>query len=156
MNEGSPRGRAPQELDENAGVLRYLGQGADPAEVEVVPPTADTDRWRLGAHPDIVERLWTTLAAALPPGSTRLVAGGAALVDPHSGAIMAVALGTTYAIRLNADALAAAHARGYATTHEYRTVGRTLDLGATFGSGWVFGRHEADEAGWLAASLDAD
>jgi hypothetical protein len=143
---------SPHDQPDNAGVLRYLGQGADPAEVAIERPAEQTDRWRLGAHPDVVERLWTTLAAVLAPDSPRLIARGAALINPRSGQIIAVALGTTYAIRLVGDGLAAALARGYETVHEYRTVGRTLDLATTFGPGWVFGRHESDEAAWLAAA----
>lgn len=130
---------------ENAGVLRYVGQGEDPADVAVERPAPDTDRWRLGAHPDVVERLWTKLAASLPPDSPRLVAGGAALVDPHSGTLVAVALGTSYAIRLRGAPLTYARARGLTTVRTFQAVGRTLDLEATFGPGWVFGAHEDDE-----------
>ena len=143
----------PGSLPENAGVLRYLGEGADPADVPVERPTATTDRWHLGAHPDIVERLWTDLAGPLPDGSQRLIAGGAALVDPSTGLVLAVALGTSYALRLDGDGLREARARGYVSLHEFTTVGRTLDLEATFGRGWVFGRHEADEGPWLASGL---
>lgn len=146
-NPASVRGRP-----ENAGVLRYLGQGAEPGSVAVEAPTPQTDRWHLGAHPDVVDRLWTALAAGVPTVTPRLIAGGAALVERAGGRIVAVALGTTYAIRLAGASLAEARERGYTTVHEYRTVGRTLDLTATFGPGWVFGRHDPGEAAWLVAS----
>lgn len=146
---------SPDSLPKNAGVLRYLGQGVAPADVRVERPTEATDRWQLGAHPDIVERLWTDLAGTLPDDSPRLVAGGAALVDPATEAVVAVALGTTYALRLEGAALDEARARGYVSVHEFTTVGRTLDLESTFGPGWVFGRHEPDEGAWLAAGIAA-
>ena len=139
----------------NEGVLRYLGQGAEPASVTVERPTRETDTWRLGAHPDVVERLWKDLDGALPDDCRYLVAGGAALVDPRSGQILAVALGTQYALHLSGHGLGTARELGFQTTHEFRTVGRSLDLGATFGPGWVFGRHDEREAGWLAETYRA-
>lgn len=152
----SPMGDpVPSSLPENAAVLRYLGEGAHPTDVLIERPTETTDRWHLGAHPDIVERLWTDLAGALPDDSRRLIAGGAALVDPATGVVVAVALGTTYALRLDGAALGEARARGYVGVHEFTTVGRTLDLEATFGPGWVFGRQEPDEDAWLAAGIAA-
>jgi hypothetical protein len=145
----------PQQLAENDGVLRYVGDGLEPRDVPVVAAPADVDRWRLGAHPDIVERLWDILAAALPEPSAHLVAGGAALVHPRSGLILAVALGTQYAVRLTGTGLAEAVAAGYPTHHEFALVGRTLDLERTFGPGWVFGRHDMREPEWLAESYSA-
>jgi hypothetical protein len=136
----------------NAGVLRYLADGDDPAAVSIRRPGPDTDPWRLGAHPDVVEHLWTRLNAMLPADARFLVAGGAALAHPGSGAILALALGTQYAVRLSGQGLAAALQRGHETTHEFRSVGRRLDLTATFGPGWVFGRFDPDEPTWLVES----
>lgn len=146
---------AGQQTHENEGVLRYLGRGSDPEDVVVERPPDDIDTWRLGAHPDIVEQLWTRLNAALASDARSLVADTAALVDPDSGLILAVALGTQYAIRLTGAGLAAAEAAGYQSVHEFRTVGRTLDLGQAFGPGWVFGRHDEREPGWLAETVSA-
>jgi hypothetical protein len=130
----------------NAGVLQYLA----PRSATVARPTPATDTWRLGAHPDIVEQLWTRLNAALPADCRFLVADTATLVDPTSGVILALALGTQYAIRLSGDGLGAARSAGFETSHEFATVSRTLDLAATLGHGWVFGRHDAREGEWLA------
>ncbi len=140
---------------ENVGVLRYLGHGTNPASVSIHPPTPETDTWRLGAHPDVVEHLWTRLNAALPVDARFLVADTAALVDPRSGLILAVTLGTQYALRLGGAGLAAALAAGHETSHEFRTVDRTLDLAATFGEGWVFGRRDPREGEWLAETAAA-
>ena len=144
--------RGTVHLASNAGILRYLADGGDPGSVSVERPTPETDVGRLGAHPDIVERLWSGLNAALPADARYLVAGGAALVHPRSGAVLALALGTQYAIRLPADRLLEADARGYAGRHTFHTVGRTLDVTETFGPAWRFGRHEPDELRWLAES----
>jgi hypothetical protein len=140
---------------ENSGVLRYLGQGVEPAGVSVVRPDAETDTWRLGAHPDIVAHLWERLNMALRADSRFLVAGGAALVDPGSGLVVAVALGTQYAVRLSGEGLAAALQAGFETSHEFATVARTLDVAAAFGPGWVFGRYDPREPDWLRETVVA-
>jgi hypothetical protein len=139
-------------LESNAGILRYLADGDDPRSVSVERPTPETDTGRLGARPDIVDRLWTGLNAGLPADARYLVAGGAALVHPQSGAVLALALGTQYAIRLPADRVPDARARGYVGRHTFQTVGRTLDVTETFGPAWVFGRRESEEIRWLAES----
>jgi hypothetical protein len=91
----------------------------------------------------------------LPADCRFLVADTAALVEPESGLILAVALGTQYALRLTGEGLASALESGYETRHEFRTVGRTLDLAATFGPGWVFGRYDPPEAAWLLEMVDS-
>lgn len=147
-------GRA-QEVPANGGALRYLGQGADPASVTVAPPPDDVDIFRLGAHPDVVEWLWSNLNAGLPGDARSLVAGGAALVHPETSLILAAALGTGYAIRLTSEGHEAARQAGYETVHTYRSIGRTLDLAAEFGRGWWFGRFDEREGEWLAETWRA-
>jgi hypothetical protein len=103
----------------------------------------------------VVERLWTQLNGELPDDARYLVADTAALVHPRMGYVLAVALGTAYAIRLEGAALQEALSDGFGTVHEFTTVGRTLDLAATFGPGWVFGRYDEREGGWLAETVAA-
>jgi hypothetical protein len=144
-----------QERAENAGVLRYLGQGASPWEVPVEPMPGEVNRWKLGSHPDIVDRLWDGLNSALPADARYLIAGGAALVHPVSGVVLGAALGTQYALRLPLPARDAAILAGAETVHTFRTVDVTLDLPATFGPGWVFGTFDPREPGWLASAYEA-
>jgi hypothetical protein len=148
--------RRAQDLPENKGVLSYLGQGVEPRSVSVARPSERVDTYRLGAHPDVVERLWTQLNSELPDDARHLVADTAALVHSRTGFVLAVALGTAYAIRLNGAALQEALSDGFGTVHEFTTVGRTLDLTATFGAGWVFGRFDRREGSWLRGSLEAN
>lgn len=144
-----------RELSANGGVLRYLGQGADPASVTVAHPPDDVDIFRLGAHPDVVDWLWGNLNAALPDDGRSLVAGGAALVHPETGLVLAAALGTGYAIRLTGKGDETAQQADYQTVHTYRSVDRTLDLAAAFGPGWYFGRFDRREGEWLAETFRA-
>ena len=138
----------PHDLAANQAVLGYLGQGSAPDEVEVRSPPDDVDTWRLGAHPDVVDRLWHQLAGS-GHGQPVLAGHTAAVLDLRSGLIVAVALGTQYAIRVSDPWLATALEAGYEAVHRFGTVGRTMDLKATFGPNWVFGRYDEREPGWL-------
>jgi hypothetical protein len=138
----------------NSGVLRYLGHGRPASEADSGPPMPDVDRHHLGTHPDIVARLWDALNAGLPADARRLVFDGPALAHPD-GTILAAAIGTQYALRLLPKDLAGAVEAGAELVHHFRTVGTTLDLPATFGPGWVFGRFDDREPAWLRASFES-
>jgi hypothetical protein len=139
---------------ENAGVLRDLAHGRPAEEAAFGPPSASVDRRHLGTLPDVVEWLWGVLNAALPADASWLVFDGPALVHP-GGTILAAAMGTQYALRLLPEDRAATIAAGAEVVHHFRTVDTTLDLSATFGPTWVFGRFDEREAGWLLASYQA-
>lgn len=139
----------------NAGVLRYLAGDGDPAGVTVVRPDASTDTRHLGANPAVVDYLWDGIGATLPIDGRYLVADTPALLDAESGLVVALAIGTQYAIRLAGDALATARAEGFATSHTFATVGRTLDLADRFGPDWAFGRFDPREPAWLAETVRA-
>jgi hypothetical protein len=147
---------SPDPRPENEGVLRYLGQGMDPRDVAVRQAPDEVDRYHLGTHPDVVERIWDHLGNGMPPSARVLVGGGPGLLDPDSGLILAVALGTQYALRLTGRGLAAATEAGFETVHTFHMVNRTLDLPATFGSGWVFGGWDDREAAWLNETREAE
>ena len=140
---------------ENAGALRYLAHGRDASDATFGPPPPDVDRLHLGTHPDIVDRLWDTLNAALPETSRWLVYDGPALVHSASGILLAAGIGTQYALRLLAADVATAAAEGFERAHAFRTVGTQLDLQSTFGPEWIFGRFDDREPGWLRASYEA-
>jgi hypothetical protein len=112
------------------------------------------DPHHLGTHPSVVTRLWDTLNAALPVDARWLVFDGPALVHPD-GVILAAAIGTQYVLRLLAADVGLAVAAGAELEHHFRTVGTSLDLPATFGPGWVFGRFDDREPAWLRARYEA-
>ena len=141
---------------ENAGPLRYLAHGRSAAEATFGPPPSGMDRFHLGTHPDVVDRLWDALNDALPSDCRWLVFDGPALVQSTTGIMLAAGIGTQYALRLLPDHVAAAVEAGAALVHRFRTVGTTLDLPATFGPEWVFGRFDDRETGWLLASYLAN
>jgi hypothetical protein len=136
---------------ENSGALRYLAHGRSPDEAAFGPPPADLDRWHLGTHPQVVARLWDVLNAPLPADARTLVFDGPALVHP-TGIILAAGMGTQYVLRLLPVDRDAAVAAGAEVQHDFRTVGTSLDLPATFGPEWVFGRYDEREPAWLLAA----
>jgi hypothetical protein len=144
----------PLDLAENSGALRYLAHGRPAAEATFGPPPDDVDSRHLGTHPTVVDRLWEDLNHALPVDARWLVFDGPALVHP-GGTILAAAMGTQYALRLLPGDRAAAIAAGAEVVHHFQTVGTTLDLPATFGPEWVFGRFDEREPNWLLASYQA-
>jgi hypothetical protein len=139
---------------ENAGALTYLAHGRHASQGTFGPPPDDVDPHHLGTHPSVVTRLWDTLNGSMPVDARWLVFDGPALVHP-GGIIVAAAVGTQYALRLLPDDRLLAIAAGAELMHHFRTVDTTLDLPATFGPDWVFGRFDDREAGWLLASFES-
>lgn len=141
---------APLDLrhPENSGVLAWLASRAPTAPPIQRPSAVPDPEAGAGAHPDVVERLWRQLGQALPRAARALVYGTPALVHPERGVVLAVAIGTTYALRIPPTAFQAAIARGLKRVHRFATVGQTLDL-AAFGPSWCFGAWLDSERSWV-------
>ena len=92
-----------------------------------------------GSHPDVVERLWDGLAAALPTDCRCLVAGTPALVHPRSGVVVAFTLGTSYFVRLPPGSDRAAP---------------TSTEPGELGPEWVRGSWSLDEPAWCRSTYD--
>jgi len=140
------------DIPANKKVLAYLKKRAR-RDAELVSPPGDPKKDYLGsgAHPDIVERLWKNLNQALPTDSRRLVYGTPALMNPDTGEILAVAIGTSYAIRL--PARLAGQKRPEGTSNVITWFGGTkLDLASDFGEDWVVGKWSQDETKWILGS----
>lgn len=106
-----------------------------------------------GCHPDIVERIWDQIGAALPSDCRCLVYGWPALMHPVSGAILALAMGTTYALRLTGPGLSAAFASGAKTV--VKGADGSTDIRAEYGPDWVFGSWATAEPDWCQQAFDA-
>ncbi len=84
-------------------VLGYLYKTAKPnvpfymkREETVAKPYQDC-----GCHPDIVIRIWDQIGKSLPIDCKCLIGGSPALAHPEHGFILALGLGTEYAIRVS-------------------------------------------------------
>lgn len=141
---------------ENRGVLAYLGRG-ERARAPIARPSSVPDAYQgCGCHPDVVERVWDGLGRALPRASRALVFGTPALVHVGSGVVLAVGLGTSYALRLPAAALSEPASATLECARTFRTAGQHLDL-APWGPRWRFGAYLAREPAWVGeATLELD
>jgi len=152
----------------NATLLAHLGgqdrldRSVSVAKARPSCPSSEVDDpyQRLGAHPDLVTRLWDELGGILPEDCRWVVYGTPTLVRSASGVVFAFANGThTYALRLPLEMKPAALAAGATTTWEYpaypklRIQASLLDL-ATVGPEWVFGRWLKQEGDWCRAAYE--
>jgi hypothetical protein len=143
----------------NTMVLHYMARRAGVLQHPLIaaPSSVPDPYYTLGAHPDVVERLWQDLNEGLPADCRWIVRGFPSLVHPETGIIFAYAGGTTYALRLPEAERRQALQRGAKQVQvfpAYPTLGIT---GATveLGDEWVFGRWYKDEDWWCLAAYEA-
>jgi hypothetical protein len=139
------------EHPENAGVLAYLARGRATSAPIARPSSLPDPYMGAGCHPDVVEHLWDGLGRVLPRAARALVFGTPALVHARAGVVLATGLGTSYALRLSAAALADPANARLERARVFRTAGVHLDL-APWGERWRFGGYLAAEREWLAAA----
>lgn len=116
------------------------------------PDSVEQPYLRLGAHPNVVTRLWNTFAAVLPAQCNWVVHGTPVLVNPASAVIFAFGGGTIYSLRLPKDARREALELGLATVRRFND-NVVLDL-ADFGNGWVFGGARSEELRWCVRAFE--
>ena len=151
----------------NARVLAYLSQRSRASATRppvlpesCAPETVEDPYARLGTHPDVVQRLWDDLDAALPARCRWVAHGAPVLAHAVTGVIFGLAGGTVYALRLPRPELAAALGAGAEQVHHfpaYPALGidaSTVDL-RELGPDWVFGRWDRNEPAWCRAAFDA-
>lgn len=102
-----------------------------------------------GCHPDVVERLWDQLGAALPGDCRHLVYGTPALLHPD-GLILARGIGMAYGLRILASASQAAADAGAKTVTSW-SGGGGMDIRADYGADWIFGAWSVLEQDWCKA-----
>lgn len=134
-------------LPANASVLRYLKERKPQGSPFALPDGSVDPYYGCGCHPDIVERLWDQIGAALPVDSRCLVYGTPALVHPDSGVVLGIGVGTQYALRLPGSYGEKAIMAG-AKTNTIWSGGDTLDIRRDFGDEWVFGAWITEEPTW--------
>ncbi len=109
--------------------------------------------YEAGCHPDVVAWMWERLARKLPEESRCLVYGTPGIVQPVSGVIVAVGMGTQYILRLLPESLPAASAIGCTPHHEWGGNQEPTDLRRSFGEGWVFGSYGRESIEWCRATF---
>jgi len=133
-------------------VIAYLSNRNPDAALTLSPEESRRDPYmHLGSHPDIVERVWKGIGAELDEDCRLIVCGTPALVQPVTGIILAIALGTQYCLHLPIPLLNIALAAGAPTTTKW-SGGHVTDVAKEFGEGWFFGKWLKDEIGWCRES----
>jgi hypothetical protein len=128
---------------------RAEGYAGEPV---TAPPRGKNPYWELGSHPEVVERVWDVLGARLRDDCRALIYGTPGLVDPGSGAVLAIAYGTSYVIRVPNRRIEAAVEAGCKTEMSWST-GESTNIEGAFGRGWMFGCWNAQEVDWIAEAL---
>ncbi len=142
------------ELAANRGVLAYLAAENERGLALSLAPDEVADPYLpLGAHPDVVQRVWKDIAPS--PAWRAVVLGRPAAVDPGEGAVVAPALGTSYWLRVAPEHLGAALSSGARQRHTYGRNGPVLDAAASFGPTWIHGLWDAREPEWLGGAAHA-
>jgi hypothetical protein len=132
----------------NRGALKYLRRGKKSQHIVIAAPKSVPDPYQgQGSHPDIVQRVWDELGADLPSECRCLVYGTPALVHDRSGVIIAICNGTQYNLRLTADDLLEASAKGASTRIRW-SDGTEMDSTSELGADWIFGGWFKDEERW--------
>ena len=137
----------------NDGVIRYLERAKRFLDDDRAPRPEHLDYWESGSHPDIVERVWDQLGKALPVESRRVVCGTPALLNPASKVLIAVSMGTQYAIRLP-SAVLASRIPSDARVETTWSTGGGLNVQMEFGPAWIFGSYAREEEAWCRQSFD--
>lgn len=137
----------------NRGVLEWLRERG-PHERPLMLPEEHPDPYHEATcHPVVVESMWERTGARLPDARC-VVYGTAALVQPQSGVVLAVGMGTQYCVRLLPDRLAEAAEHNCTPLHRWSGQGPVTDLRKDFGEGWVFSASDR-VAGWLEEAYRA-
>lgn len=132
----------------NKKVVSYLSKRNPTAALTVLPEDSTRDPYmHLGSHPDIVDRLWKGIGATLDSDCRLIVCGTPALVQPETGIILAIALGTQYCLHLPEPQFKNALALGAQTTTKWGS-GRQTNLAEECGEDWIFGKWLKDEMEW--------
>src|SRR5689334_19926610 len=106
----------------------------------IAPRTGEPDPYmNAGSHPDVVAHVWDVIGGVLPADAAVRICGSPALVHPPTGAVLALAYGTTYALRLLPKHLTLAKQAGASSVTKW-SGGQITDLALDFGPDWVFGR----------------
>jgi hypothetical protein len=139
---------------ENRGVLDFLARRNERrCPLAERPDAFDQPYLSLGSHPDVVERVWKELAP--DPAWRVVVLGTPGVVEPVAGTVLALALGTSYWLRLAPGDLEPALSSGVTQEHVFGG-GKRFDAAAVLGPAWVHGSWDEREPLWLVAAGAAD
>lgn len=137
----------------NDGVIRYLERYRTFAEDDRAPRPDHLDYWESGSHPDVVERVWDQLGKAMPMESRRVICGTPALVHPKSKVVIAISMGTAYAVRLPSTVVTSGVPKDARIENTWSNGGR-MNVQTELGPDWIFGSYGREEEDWCRESFN--
>jgi hypothetical protein len=135
----------------NHPVLDTLRDAAPNARPLTPVAEAGDAYYEAGCHPEIVGHMWEVVSKKFPDESRCLVYGRPSLIQPVSGVILVVGMGTQYCQRILPESMADAGAVGCTPTHRWGE-GDTTDLRESFGENWVFASYADETITWFRAA----
>ena len=135
----------------NHPVLDTLREAAANARPLTPFSEAGDPYFEAGSHPEIVGFMWERLSKKFPDESRCLVYGTPSVIQPVSGVILAIGMGTQYCQRILPESIESAAAIGCTPTHSWGN-GDTTDLRDVFGPYWVFGSFGEESIEWFRAA----
>ena len=150
-------GRISVDIPRNSVVLAYLTrplrQNRVLLPIVVRPEEVEDPYTTLGAHPEVVQRIWDELGKALPQDCRSVIHSTPVLAHPGNGTIFVVALGTGYGLRLPPSLVKSAVRRGARISVQY-TYGGDMNTHRDLGRDWVLGAWLADEPRWCVKAFE--
>ena len=108
--------------------------------------------YEAGSHPEIVGFMWERLSKKFPDESRCLVYGTPSVIQPVSGVILAIGMGTQYCLRILRESIAEAASFNCTPRHTWAGGDTTTDLRESFGEDWVFGSFGEESMEWFRAA----
>jgi hypothetical protein len=135
-------------------LLRTMRTANPDAKPVRTPDQGPDPYFECGAHPDIVEHVWERLGKRLPKDARCLLFGTPALVQPTSGVVLVICMGTAYFLRVpsarRGDALATGHLQSIRWSPR-----EVMNLEKDYGEDWFVGGSEGDEVTWCTEAFAA-
>jgi hypothetical protein len=145
------------DIPRNSIVLAYLTRRVHrnhvPPPTVMRPGEVEDPYTRLGAHPEVVQRIWDELGGSLPRDCRSVVHSTPVLLHPENGTIFVLALGTGYGLRLPPPLIEVAISRGARISVQY-TYGGDMNTHRDLGPDWVLGAWLAAETKWCAQAFE--
>lgn len=136
----------------NYPLLDTLKEGGESARPLTPLSEAGDAYYEAGSHPEIVGWMWEKLSKKFPDDARCLVYGTPSVIQPISGVILAVGMGTQYCLRILPESVAEAAANGCTPIHRWSGGEESTDLSEIFGENWVFGSFDVKSVEWCRAA----
>ena len=138
----------------NTDILAYLKKRKNENDIQksISSDQVPDPYFKLGSHPDIVQRVWDEVTDKISEDCKWIVYGNPVLVTPKSGIIFGFTCGTSYVLRFSPNVIQEVVNKGLKTEHKFMN-NYTLDL-SVIGKDWFFGEFYDEEKEWCVKTFE--